>query len=1541
MDTNQLHGMKGEVDRRGAKSLGGEAKKPNTKGTNQNADAHFNIANGDQNDEIVTVFPFEEGTPDGEIEKGKDQASSSIHNEHFVDRLQHPEWDVMYTRRKTENNYYKKNVLRNESEMLSKKKSLPLSFSHKSNYLKKAENGKIDKASFMRISRGRSARVGSKTLQRGGSESTDKFLSFRDSKKGKSGTEGHVGVFTEKGWPSGRDVPSWYGDTDESDQLNEKNDQNEQDDESEQAAQNYQNVQLDLAVKKEESATNDRMTEKKNYKQERQLHGHDLKKKKKKSEQVSNEVSKLYTEQELHAKNTRAEKAEGAGKQKEQKDQSAIKKFTPTKLNDELSVLELRREKNREIKTKFEKFSLNSQGKNHTFGKLNSNQKYFYPPREKKYSDGSEKESSEEQIMVQKIFIQQSDTDDIVQKKVNSIEHILEETEKRNMNNSLKRISSLKTGKERQIGNATTGQSVGGATNEGEHLRMQRFGTTSFSSFRSLKEQTGEEEDIESVNKVGLLRKNRNNQSRGMFCDNMEHKGEEATPISPAPTEDEVEKEVKKKINKMESYHMQSSEHFDANHVESINGSRRTSSRSSDELSDIKIYDDSEIEEAKESELEPFWLNRQVSSLLNKSKGYSAKYSDQFNSSTARSSRGNYLNGSGIPRSEEYSQGGRTNRKIISPQMKRYQSDIISAVKMKANNFEKRNTTANLDMKERSFVLEEHDQGGMSRTPNWRHKEDAPIGKYTLSRNAPANGVEKKESMDDMASKVDAIKKKLTLINDTDVDLINFEHFDMYQIDFDKLGLKVDNLEKEEKYILMLYMSEKKLEYLRDQRETHKMVHVSSKAFPSNYGNIMHVRGAKLGDDEKSIRMRKSPTGISSDGSGENGSSDCGFLQLGLFVELYHRLSKQKSGTSKGEDKNQPSQSSQSSQPSQPTANNEKILLKKVLANFIDLFLQDECLDKLVKKYEDMKQARGKEDAERENSKCLHYICSSLLQDICSSHWYEEKEDPLGGDSSEAFYKIVKEIGSKFLCNDKIMGKIKQVQIINNMLREEVRTYSIKVACMDKFFDIEPHFIEEAEKVVLGKDIGFFQMHTIDINYTYNYHTHERKMKLLQQNSNPLWNFFYGYFNDIYNWYSDKNEKEFFYPPQGQVENAEMNKDMASSKRVSRNFIKAKDESSRVDEEGPVRKDPKGVNADQVPPHKNVTDPTSNQMVPPPPLEGKSDMERNQFQAGTTSSKTVEAKQSEKEKDLNENKTYAEMESFNIIEKKKYLPNVNSVEGTILSNSTKIGECPLESNTSSVDDLISADYNNLGNSRGIGDLTPPEGDLLDAVRNGSAPDGDCVEDAWGSHLTDRMGTDPPGDNSSSRRSDHTPVEPKMEPIPKEQEKEQEKEQTEKQTEKQKGHIQEAHLVSFQYKGSIPKGEINQMSNIRRDKNKNIIGCYLSAPSDEHLIAIQIKNEKIENVPGAHFLVERCNKYNKEINNSFVHILNSRTKRYLAVDLQNGKFLFTRKYDDVSFTDERNVEHRICTYFQLQSISDLMKSVIIEDLVQSLADVVLR
>ncbi|ANQ09614.1 Uncharacterized protein PCOAH_00039040 [Plasmodium coatneyi] len=1412
------------MDGKGTKSLGEKAKKFNTKGTNQNADAHFNISNGGQNDEMFKVFPLGEGTPQGEFEKGRDQASSSMQNDHFVDKLQQPEWDAMYTRSKTENNYNQKNVLRNEeSEVLTKKKSLPLSFSHKSNYVNKAENGKINKASSMRISKG-------------GSESMDKFLSFRDSKKGKNGTESHVGAFTAKGWPSAGDEPSLHNDTDEFDQLNGKSNQNEQDDESEQAAQNVQNAQPDLAVKKEESATNNRMTEKKNCTQERQLHGHDLKKKKKKSKQVQNEVSKFFTGKELHTKNTEGEKAEEAGKQeqKEQKEQSAIKKLIPTKINDELSVLEFRKEKNREIKTKFEKISLNSQGKKHTFGKLNNNQKY---------SDGLQ-ESSEEQIMIQKIFIQQSDTDDIVQKKVNSIENILEETEKRNMNNSLKRANSFKTGKEKEIGNASTGQSI------------------------------------------------------AVFHDHMEEqKDEESTPISRAPLGDEVQKVVKKKINKMESYHIQSNEHCHVNNVEMMNESGRTSSGSSDELVDIKIYDDSEIEEAKESELDKFWLNREVSSLLNKSKPHSAKYSDEFNSRTPRSSGGKYINGWGIPTSEEYSQGETTNRKIISPKMKRYESDIIPTVKMKAKNFEKRNTADNIEMNDRYIILEEHD-GGISRTPNRRHREDAPIEKYTHSRDRTTNGAEKEENMNDMASKVDAIKKKLALINDTDVDLINFENFDMYQIDFDKLGLKVDNLEKEEKYILMLYMSEKKLEYLRGEREAHKMVHVSSEAFPLNYRKMVDVEGVTLRDDEKSIPMRKSPSGISSDVSG---SSDCGFFQLGFLVELYQRLSKQQSMTSKGEDKNQPSQ---------PTANNEKFLLKKVLTNFIYLFMQDECLDRLVKNYENMKQARGKEDAERENSKCLHYICSSLLQGIPSCHSYEGG-DPMGADSSEVFYKIVEEIGIKFLCNDKVMGKIKQVQIINNMLREEVRTYSIKVACMDKFFDIEPNFIEEAEKVVLGENIGFFQMHTLKINYTYNYHTHERNTKLLHQNSNPVWNFFYGYFNDIYNWYSEKNGRDF--SPQGEVENAEINKDMVSSKRVSRNFIKTKDQSSGV-EEGPLRKDHKGMNADQVPPH---------------PLDGKSDKEKNRIHPGSTSSHTVETKQSEEQEDLSENKTDAKMESFNIMEKKKHLANINSMERTILSNSTRIEECPLESNTSSVDNLISSDYNNLGNSRGYGDLTPFEGDLLPDVEKSPQPDGGCLEDECGSHLTDKIGIDPSGDILSGRRSSINRIETKTEPIPNEQKK------------KKKDEIQESHLVSFKYKGSIPKGEINQMNNISRAKNKNTIGCYLSAPSDEKLIAVQIKNDKIENVPDAHFLVERCNKYNKEYNDSFVHILNSRTKSYLAVDLQSGKFLFTRKYDDVFFTDESNVEHRVCTYFQLQSISDLMKSVIIEDLVQSLADVVLR
>ncbi|CAA9990790.1 conserved Plasmodium protein, unknown function [Plasmodium knowlesi strain H] len=1502
MHTNQLNGMKAQLDGKGTKFLGGKTRKLNTKGSNQNTGAHFNVSGEGQNDEMVNVFPFGEDTPHREIEKVRDQANSSIHNDIFVDMMQHPEWNVMYTRSKTENNCYKKNALHNdESEVLTKKKSLPLSFNHKSNYVNKEENGKINETTFMRMNKGES-------------ENTDKILSFRDLKKGKSGTEGHVGEFTAEGWPNGGDKPSGHNDTDKFDQLKEKNNQNEQ------VAQSVKNTQPYLPGKKEESATNDRMTEEKNYTQKRQLHGHNLKKKKKKSEKIQNEASKFFNGKELHAKNTRAEKAEEARKEKEQKEKEKgpIKKLSAAKINDELSVLELRKEKNREIRTKFEKISLNSQGKKeHTFGKLNNNQKC---------SDGSQKESSEEQIMIQKIFIQESDTDDVVQRKVNSIEHILEETEKRNMNNSLKRVSSFKTGKGKEIENGTTGQSVGERTNVGEHLCMHSLGTTSLSSFSPLEEEIGEEKDIGSVNKVGLLKGNRKNQSTGLFYDNMEEeKDEESTHILNSPLGGEVEKEVKRKINKKGSYHIQSSEHCNTKNVESINESGRTSSGSSDELVDIKIYDDSEIEEAKESELDKFWLNRQVSSLLNKSKLYSAKYSDEFNSSTAKCSGGNYINGWGLPTGEEYSQEEGTNRRIISPKMKRYESDIFPAVKSGANFFQKRNTTDNIEMRERAIILEEHDEGGMSRTPNRRDRGDAPFGKYTLSRNDTTNRAEKEGSMEDMASRIDAIKKKLSLINNTDIDLMNFENFDMYQIDFDKLGLKVDNLEKEEKYILMLYMSEKKVEYLRGEKGAHKMVHVTSEAFPSNYNKMVDVGGAILGGDGKSVPMGKSPSGISSGESDGSDSSDGGFLQLGLLVELYRKLSKQQSMTSKVEDKEQPSQFSQSSQivePRQATTKNEKILLKKVLANFVYLFLQDECLDKVVRNYENMKQASGKEEAKRANSKCLHYICSSLLQDISSCHSCEEK-DPIGTDISGVFYKIVKEIGSKILSNDKLMGKIKQVQIINSMLREEVRTYSIKVAYMDKFLDIEPHFIEEAEKVVLGDDIGFFRMHTLNMNYNYNYHTHGRNTKLLHQNSNPVWNFFYAYFNDIYNWYSDKNGRDF--SPQGEVQNAEMNKDMASSKRVSRNFIKVKDESSGV-EEGPLGKDHKEVGADQGPHNQNESNSTRNEMAPSSPLEWKSDKGSNQFQPGNSSSHTVEDKQSEQQKYLNKDREDAGMESFNIIGEKKYLANVNSVERTILSNSTKIGECPLGSNTSSVDNLISSEYNNLGNSGSNGDLTSFGGDHLQAVQNDMPPDGDCIEDELGSHVTHKIGTDPPGGKLSNS---HTPVEPKTESIPNNKKK------------KQKEDIEETHLVSFQYKGSIPKGEMNLLGNMSRDKNKNIIGCYLSAPTGENLIAIQIKNEKIENVPGAHFLVERCNKYNNEFNNSFVHILNSRTKRYLAVDLENGKFLFTGKYDDVLFTDERNVEHRVCTYFQLQSISDLMKSVIIEDLVQSMADLVLR
>ncbi|GAW83390.1 hypothetical protein, conserved [Plasmodium gonderi] len=1643
MHSNELYGPYDEIEGEDVKSINGEATKSNYYLTDQNEDTFSNKSNVSADNNISVPTSFSEDAPPGEEVKKNDETNSLIKPEQFSHMFKGPELDIMYKQDKGENKYYENNVIQNEElEASRKKKSLPHSYDHKSNYVKGTKNIITSKGNFWFINNGgnineQGAKGKNKTMQHERNEETGKFLSFTDSAWDNTETEmkrfekkSQIPTKYAKDWPNEKDEPSGQDNTNEQgnpneqdnpnghdqqnvrgkpkghNELNKQGHKNKQDDENMQDEKKFQNEQPDSAIKKKENATNDHVAEKKNCTQKSKLHGQDLKKKKK-NEQISNLLSsKLFGSRDLSIKST-----QNGG------EKNVIANFTSAKINNELSVLGLRKEKNREIIKNFEKFSLNSNSQKHIFNTLKNKKKYF-DRKVEKCMDNSQENSSVEQIMVQKFFIQQSDTDIIVQKKINSIENILEETERKNMNNSLKKINSLKKDNERTNGNATISQNTSGARNEEGNDNMVQIRTSSISSSSFSNDQSKENENIEDINNDTHLRKHRNNQTNGAFTNNLE-KNDYENPLdtSCTPFEYKTKMKINKKTNKIEENGtVQANENFKNNNVESKSESKGTSSESSYELADIKIYDDSEIEEAKESELEPFWLNREISSLLNKSTNYCSKYSDEFNINETVWNVGNNNNRIHHSTSVGYIEDEKIKKKIISPKMKKYESDIITSVKRKTSFFDKKNTVDNIAMNGRPFIMEEDNEEHLHSKAKQCTIEDISNCKYSTISKDFVDDNEKKENLD-IFSKLDAIKNKISLINDIDIDNINFEKFDMYQIDFKKLGLKVDNLEKEEKYILMLYISQKKLECITHERGICKSAYDYEKGRQSNPIQMKEVKDNKLMYDsfhledanceetwgerskymyplthkknfytncittkesleedkeERKNFLKSSPSaeintshnfsipknislglgtqklvsdnyvhantetaieyinGINSYLSSKSNSSS-GFHQLGLFFELYYNLSKQNSIMSNGENSND------------SNANNEKILLKKILKNFIYLFLQDECIDELVKNYEDMKKAIGKEDVTLKNSICLQYICSSLLQDI-SKYKKDKQDEKMDMNSSLVFSEIVKEIGNKFLKNDQVMEKIKGIQIINRILREEVRTYSIKVACVDKYLDIEPHFIEETEKVIVGNDIGFFHMHILNSNYVYNYHKHE-ETKLTEQNNNPVWNFFYGYFNDIYNWYNDKNNNDILTPLQ--VENGNINKDISSSKRVSRNFIKQKKNEPKKYNEDIHKKEETYENSDKHLLHQDKIDSTMNNSDTTTTIVFEEN-DINESKDQQEISRSLDEKENANKNDPkdhvkrnnvpNENKTDTKMESCSISQKsKKYITNIKHEQGTIFSNSTNIEECLIESNISSIDNFISENYNKIGDSENVGTLVPQELDHYTVENEITSDKKNCIgnsrEDPIYGGMTSEsvpyLDTNMLYNNSKNSISSNNSLHCKKEPILNEQNK------------KIINDTVEAYLVTFQYKGSIPKDQTNEISKICRDKNKNIIGCYLSSQNDKSLIAVHMKNDKIENTTNAHFIVERCNKYNKEISNSYVHILNSSTKQYLAINLQNGELLFTIKYDDSFFIDERNVENRISTYFQLHSTSDMMKSIFIQDVVQSFADVILN
>ncbi|SCQ16825.1 conserved Plasmodium protein, unknown function [Plasmodium ovale] len=1303
---------------------------------------------------------------------------------------------------------------------------------------------------------------------------------------------------------------------------------------------------------------------------------------KKKKEECSDRLNNTNVTTNLNVKSGREE-------------ENSNKHFISPKVNNELSIPDLRK-KNKEIITKFENYSITSRKQNN-FPHKEKNKNTNFAYKKWKYIDESKKSISED-IKIEKYFIQQSDTDFKVQRKVDSIEHVLGEAERKEASIAMQKTNSLKRGSPNGGGKVGVRDPLRRAhredvqsedvQNEDVHngdLRNEDLHNEDLHNEDLHKEDLRNEDLRNRSANSGLFSSDFSSQSsclsdtEGQVCKNVKVFGQDTERMGNKWGLTLTDKGGTEKEDISVSQHR--------NIVQSIKRkeSKVSSANSSEGLENIKIYDDSEIDEVKESELESFWLNKEMSSILSRNRFDSDKFSDEFSEDKIiwKKEDSNILR-TITSRQWTPKRGGGNKKqsdKNIELKIKKCQSDIINCGKMANNSFVRRNSFSHVVMGKNTF----------------REEEDTST-RYSTQKNKG-----KKENID-MASRMEMVKEKLSRSNNNiDIDSMNYEGFDMYKVDFERLGLNVDCLEKEEKYILMLYISEKKLELVSKEREAFKREYNNTRIFglneknkknlsdnnynptsSSEYGYIMedetnckksntltgkqhfemdnmrrkkvilmeegnHIFNASIENanikESPTFGMSSSPYVLRSKPNGERNSfsilnSDTPFVltgkkqleknllrssndndklpQKGLFFEFYRSLLTQH------QVENEHSNSYV----------NEKALLEKILKCFIYTFLRDESVNPFLDNCEDINKINRREETYFRNRSCSELMCNQFFLNAFG------KEERMGDDQTNINSEMVKRMVSKCMLNDNLVNKMKEMRMINQLLNEEVRTYSIKVACMDMYIDVEAHFIEDAERVVVGKDVGLFYIQTVNGNYKYNYYINEKEGNVGNRNDESVWDYLYGYFSDIYSWYSDGVQSGGETPlkklslekTSSQDDEGSSSKDFSSSKRLSRNYIKRKEQNRRTSRTGLQSYEEQGkmFQGDNSPGERQ---PSRDKDTYPLPVEENEETGKS------------------REKNFKE----VDRELFNVSNNKFITGKIE--DETILSNSTKIGDGPMGSNLSSVDNSV-LDGSNRVRTRNSNDLENHTwSNSMEKRMNGDASDGGSNtrvksymgdysvqeinllnEDNTGNVVIHNNGERGINSLLSSSQCSCAGIGDKLD------------------------NDVEAQLVSFQYRGCLTKEEMNTRINMHKSEkdshnafektckkshertggNKNAVGSYFAMHDSQGLVAIHIRDDMIENAIQAHFVMEKCKKYNSKMNNSYVHILSAKTKQYLAVNLENGKFVFTKKYDDLVYTDHiSSKKHKVCTYFKLQPISDMMKNTLVDDIVHAVADVMMN
>ncbi|CAD2113350.1 hypothetical protein YYG_00189 [Plasmodium vinckei petteri] len=1296
------------------------------------------------------------------------------------------------------------------------------------------------------------------------------------------------------------------------------------------------------------------------------------------------------------------------------KNENLNEKNISSKINSELSILDLRK-KNSEIKSKFEKLSMNSQKKQSNLNIRKKQNKTSFHNNTNNTVNLPQKKIYEEEIMIQRIVIQQSDTDDIVQKKVHTIENDIEEAEKKNIN-TLAQNKDIHKNPSFYHSENSKDISVKLERHEENNSSVsdlqKQYPVKCLTSFKEseISENTKNTMD-NKINELHSYTEGNYNETK-VLNDDIVIQNYSTQINEEIHTKDIKDDQIKDDI-------------LINNKILNEKNTKNNNSKMSEDLMNIKIYDDSEIDETKENELEPFWLNKEISTSFNTLKtNINDKLLNVKNQNQIMWTREDYKDGLFV-----------LDRDNLLNMKKSESVNITNREKIKNNISQLFKKSMTLDTINRNSNGKE--VTSVTPTLNYDHSPQRAKSFKNLNFYEGLAGESScdsctTQSTDDEKEKID-IKKKIKIIkqkllhnnNDiTNIENIKVDNFDIYNIDFKKIGLNTSNLNTEEKYILMLYISEQQMKLALQETKQSLNGYINSQTIDTNRGGNndaytlseneskvtdlenIRWRANYLGRNEKyadnfklnMIRLKNNSIPFYDQNMGnkinENKNNKYPLSDLNTSYYTYnfsqYKLNDDDKVYSIAENKsvrnsyieNELLKLHDPNYKEHPhfsffqklyiefLINEYKIkekdntiilddnticrknydiydhsFMDNLLKSFVEIFIQDEGVDELLSIYEDTIWDREKGIEEAKIDACAEYICRMFLENssnknIAKRKYYNNEQNIF----STQFYTLLKYIANKIVINGNIINKVKEIQILNKILNDEVKIYCINVVCMeDLFLDVEPHFIDEFDKVIIGKNVGFFNMHVINSEYKYNYYINENDLNALNndQNNSSVWNYVYGYFNDIYNWYNEKNEHK-----SNQIQNKDSidtkdsinvkDKDASnSSKTLSRNYIKNanKLQSSRNNIIFKNEKLDDQDNKYKTLEKKKTEEFNANLKNEESQLTPNSE---HIYDKNNDSSKKEKKKKKKKVEEKEFPKNVEIESSNNLIEKKTSIQNKNE-EHDMLSNSTNIDEYLMDSNMSSINNYISENSNKI--------KIQSTSNLINTNSLNNNPDEKPMNEQTkinNNNYTDDIHNKYPNDSVEIENPNLIKAEEKN--IPRKLNinfKQTNHEDLKKENQfikmsNNKFEKNQTSLVAFQYKGTLPKGDINKLL---LDKNSNIKGNYFCI-SDDKLIVTHSKNGKIENFLDSHFVIEKCMKYNKEINHLYVHIFNLKNKKYLAVDLESNIIVFTSKYDDQFYYDQNNTRHRISTYFHLQSIADIMKKMITDDIIHIISNIVL-